>query len=116
MRAVGPSQTSAEVCACLLSRLLLLVLLPSQMVPIALWPCENDPSVLAVLVHRGQLGAHLGLRQSVQEQQHIAGKAGVLGSEAWATGGVRSQWSCPGWLLLLRGLLGLWWVVPAVGT
>lgn len=61
MRAVGPSQISAEVCSCHLSCLLLLIFLPSQMVSIGLWPCETDTSVLAVVVCGGQLRVHLGI-------------------------------------------------------
>lgn len=83
MRAAAPSQISAEVCACHLSRLLLLVLLPSQMVPIALWPYETDPSVLAVVVHGGQLGAHLGIGGLSRNSSILLVKLG-----SWATPGV----------------------------
>ncbi|XP_026633144.1 uncharacterized protein LOC101989539 [Microtus ochrogaster] len=86
-----------------------------QVVAIGLRSCATDTADLAV-VHGGWPVVRLGLWQPVQELQSVAGKAGILCPATWPAQVVQVHQSLLGRLLLLQHLLGLWWVVQAVGA
>lgn len=86
-----------------------------QVVAIGLRSCATDTADLAV-GHGGWPVVRLGLRQPAQELQSVAGKAGVLCPAAWPAQVVQVHQSLLGRLLLLQHLMGLWWVVQAVGA
>lgn len=70
-----------------MNHLLIMVILSFQGILIDLQPCVANPVDL-IVVHGVRPCICLGLWQLVQEGQHVTGKAGLPGLEAWATSGV----------------------------
>lgn len=98
MRAVGPSQASAEVCAYLLSRLLLLVLLALP---------DGPYKSVALLVKLGSWGQKPGPPQ-VSEPTRVVQDACCSSGACWDFGGLSKQ--CPS----ERGFSWLFQLVLAV--